>query len=293
MNDTQIIQDLEKILQNDLSDKERVAVIKDLELVKARYEKLEYAKGFSSPRGFDVQYRTDQAYAELEFLSKLADLWSFIFSDITLTKNHTVIDVCPGYSPKIELALIKRDFEGTVCIIDQDIQAVERLKIILSLFNPRYVMRTVHQNIFSHLGQKGFFAAANHIVDDVVLNEWCNDHHQSLHGIYQDEKLVKAAWNNIQKTTKKKQIDLAQSIAHVFDSFVEPGGYLCFTQYPSYMETLLQLDTSVIYCKNLIDMVSQTLESIKYTRITVDPNNVLKRNGAHFSKEHIYLFKKS
>jgi hypothetical protein len=292
MKINQIYKELQNIINSrPLSSVEELSLARDLGIVRARLEKQEYAKGFSSARGFDVQYRVEQAYTELEFLSTISTIWEQIISTLPIKSFHKVIDICPGYTPKIELALCRLGYKKKITIIDQDRRTTRRLLSILRLFHPQFVLSVLNKNV-TNVSTNASLVVANHILDDVTLEFYGKRNNIPLDKIYNNETLLINTWKNIVKQKDHIYRNLVPKLTDALNRYVKTNGYLCMTQYPSYMEKLLDLKNSVQFCSELFEHIQVILVKEKFSNITELVKDVKFSRDSHFKKNHVAIMVK-
>ena len=148
----------------------------------------------------------------------VAHLWYCFFNYCELKPDDTVVEVGPGSSIKIALALKKMDFHGELYIVepfDEALQLIEsQYKKHLPHATIHPIKKTLSQSL-ADLPQQPTFLVAHHVLDDMIMaSDLANENLSSLFSwIKGDELKVKQNfsehWQALQANSK--QLDRIKS----------------------------------------------------------------------------------
>ena len=250
-----------QLTQADYSEKEYRRLVRDLERVTQRLRKREYAQTDFCGNTFNVPERTQEFFYYLDSYFRNGRTWARVLERLDVKRYRSIIDLCPGWSPKVELGLFYLGFSGEVSLVDQSPDALKQLTDTLTLFAPRYHLKPIEQNLFSPHNLRGDLVVANHVIDDLVLSHFGEQKLFDYSAIYQAEEALERAWTAVLEHSPADRGEVIEKIAAALEQFVVPDGILVLTQYRSYLEELLDLDQSVGYSRKVLSAVVRSLES--------------------------------
>lgn len=206
----------------------------------------------------DIPERTRDFFTELNFYGNLGRKWEALFERISLPLTGHLLDLCPGFSGKIELGLHYYGFKGNVTAIDGLSESLQLLQEFTCFFLPDYTFRTLNQKI-EEVTLKGDTVCGNHILDDFLLQWYCNKQGLSLTDLYSSEDgFISAvtALSHLPSATTGQCLDIL--VDRLF-SLCRPGGTIILTQYQSYFERSLQLEFLSSFMKQQLYQVGELL----------------------------------
>ncbi len=172
-------------------------------------------------------------------------LWRQRFRDNHLPKNGTIVEVAPGYEPKIGNALALYGFTGTIFLIEPDWKAAEHIQNIYQAILPQAIVRgvlkpleNIQVGVDIHCGVDAL--VASHPFDDMVM----------AHIIGQTTFFSEEKNDGVNVSTSKENLyaaiedkDYARGIRNTFAVWQDAIQKLkpaCFiaSQYPSHTLTL-------------------------------------------------------
>ena len=286
--DINTIQDI--LSRKNLSVDAKKRLSKDLIAISQRLDKDEYETSGIVENIFDVPDKAKQFYVHMATYAEIGKSWSRIFKKLPIN-NFEVVDICPGYAPKIELGLLYSDFKGKVIILDKDSRAVSSLRRFMSLFNPKFSIELCVYDLFLDQGRKFNFVVGNHTLDDLILCYFANKEGISLLDLYEKEGEFIKMWNNILINPQRNCKEITTKLTYIFTSLIEHGGYLCLSQYKSYMEKMLGLDNSFTFSKKVFDHLVKNLCLADFDRIDLLYDKTQKENN-HFTDKEVVVLKK-
>lgn len=274
-----------------LTKLEQKRLCKDLEAVQKRLETREYRLGGFNMNVFDVPDRTREFYIYLKFYCDIGLSWKHIFSGLKVNRYKEIIDLCPGYTPKIELGLFYSNYKGTLFVIDKDKNAIKELNDLLALFQPAFQIKPIIIDLFQKTPKKGLFVTGNHFIDDFALSYFAQKWKIKISDIYEKEGMAVSTWNKI--IAKKEHLkEVVEKTAKVIAKCVEKQGYICLTQYESYMERLLGLKKVTKFNELALKEIKKILiEKHGFQDEHHIVNKALKNKRTYLKSNHFILLK--
>ena len=234
------IQEISHYIQSCDNSMERDNIYRDLSLMMSRIKSGEYRDtDFSARNQFDTLRRTYEFFNYLIGYSEQAKFWQALIKQVDLDSHSRVCDLCPGSAPKVELALIKENFSGTLVIADQDPIANHQMKIILDIFSPCYTYSFKERNVFSLKSQYDLITA-NHVFDDLLLYEYSQSSRLSLRDLYESEPLFSDITMQIMNN-KECALNMMSKVYKLIKRCLKKKGYFMMTHYLGLTESALNL----------------------------------------------------
>ena len=183
-----------------------------------------------------------------------ARVWLGILRAISLKEDATLVDLCPGSDPKIELALKEYGFRGRLVAVDTNQDAL--LEIVRGLdvdYNIECVCSalqdaelTGHDHVFS-----------NHAIDDLMSAEYCRRNGMDYARMYGDVDYSRGIWDAIAAAPESYE-------TFALDALVKAGtsiplwGYFVLSQYPSKFERTNEFEQETEICLGVLDKVAKS-----------------------------------
>lgn len=175
-----------------------------------------------------------------DYYQYCVETWKKIFARFSQKKLQTITDLCPGWSPKIEIALFRTNYSGIVNIIDKVPGHIDTLVTLVRSFPINFKLKPVVTDLLGPIITKippADLVVANHIIDDLLIDLYQKTKKTSHNNIFEDpdtyleicQKIIKSP--NLQDTIIHK---LQNRLLHL----INPSGYLLITQYQGYQEKL-------------------------------------------------------
>lgn len=241
------------------SELELKRLLHDLESSYERLTKGEYLKSDFSYNRFHVPERTKEFYIYLEFYCAVAKTWAKVLGAMAVQNVERVVDLCPGWTPKIELALYYLGFKGEVVLIDYEQESTLEVVKFMELFRPAYSLEPLSLDIFSAHDFSAGLVLANHVIDDLLLGRLQNRYGYNINEVYKTEAQVRETWRRIMHDGGENADAMMPLLAAAFSRIVSPGGFLVLTHYAAYMERLLDLYPAVEYVQGILLRVVEQL----------------------------------
>jgi hypothetical protein len=291
-NTNEFLNKIQKHLNGNISQIELSHLNKDLETVLDRLEKDEYKKSGFNVNKFNVPDRTREFYIYLQFYCEIGQNWTPLLKAIDINKYKEVVDLCPGYTPKIELALFYSGYKGKVIAIDKDIDSPKRLVKFMELFNPPFKTIPEKIDLFDHFKSKYKVIIGNHIIDDLVVDLYCKKWGISKTEIYEKEGAITNLWAKILKDKDKNLAECLTKLVDIFERITAKNGIILMSQYKSYMEKLLNLDEAARFSRTLFKMIIKELCKIGFVNEQNLVQKALKNYKGHFGINDCCILRK-
>lgn len=269
-----------------LSRQARERLDKDLNAIYLRLEKNEYETSSLSQNVFDVSTISEQFYKYMETHTKIAKIWEKILKQLPLNNLKEIVDLCPGSAPKIELALYYNGYKGNVILFEKDKEATSRLIKFMQLINHELKIIPLNKNFFTYKG-KFNFVIANHALDDLIISYFAKKFSTSPNEVYRNEESYKKFWDKIY--SNKNSMEIVNHLTPIFSNLVNKKGYLCLSQYKSFMEKMLNLDSSYKFSRKVLLSVSRNLLNLDFENINI---NISNGTSNYFSLKDLVILRK-
>lgn len=182
-------------------------------------------------------------------------MWANLLAHL---KFSECIELCPGKSIVVDLALAFNGFEGVLTKIDY--RTWEQ-------FNPceinkKFSYRLLDLNVLTHTSSipKTQLFLLNHVIDDLLMGLWAERHQYDFFGIWGDWDEVDRCWDSaisdglkpFHETLKQFMRDLAAKLL--------PQGHIILRDYPSAYETTRRQLARTNFCRGLTLSLVQELQ---------------------------------
>lgn len=268
-------------------------LIRDLERVRVRLHKGDYARVDYGGNIFDVRTKVKEFFTYMDFYMQVGRAWSAIFGELPLREYSRVIDLCPGWSPKIELGLYNLDFQGEVCVVDSCAESVDELVRFMGLFRHGLRFVPLVLDIFQPSGLSASLVVGNHLLDDLALGKLAPRFGLQPEELYRSEDGIRRAWELIISRRNEHLEELTQLVAPALGDFVAPGGYLILSQYAAFSERLLDLHSAVDFCRELMLSCASALSAKGFRRDTELAGRALAGKGLIFGADDCLVLRRS
>lgn len=197
----------------------------------------------------------------LDYYQYCTETWENIFAQFDFRKIKSIIDFCPGWSPKLELALLNTNFSGTLYAIDKSADNLDIFRSLIDPFPKKFTLKCLNADIVN-LGD-GFanlsadLILANHIVDDMLMAEFLKGSHSEIE-LFENQTLMQQAWLKILKQ-ESCFLEIENKLREIIAKRLNPGGYLLLAQYLGYQENLYGLKNVYKKCKYIVDNLERDL----------------------------------
>jgi len=232
----------------------------------------------------------------LDYYQYATETWRKILDKLNFRNLKTVFDLCPGWSPKLELALLETDFSGILYAVDKSKDNLNILKNLIEPFPKKFIVKYIQADIlnlskaFSDLSAD--LILANHIVDDMLLDNYLKGNHSNIE-LFENPVLLKKTWHKI-LNQDNNFTQIKERLKEILASRLNPGGYLLLAQYLGYQENLYKLREAYRKCKGLVGNLKTDLlktgEFVEEKEIITSA--FLEIKNPYFPKDDILCLKK-
>ena len=266
---------------------ERDNIARDISLLVSRIRSKEYENtDILNRQSFDTCRRTFEFFNYLIGYYNQATDWVNLLKQIPIDTINSICDLCPGSSPKVEWALQRLGYDKCLTIVDKDRIAVTQMKVLLNVFAANYSTDFHQLDLFVAEGKYDLITA-NHIFDDLILNEFCLSRSIDLRVLYSDEKQFQLAIDEIQRT--KNSMDMACQLRDFLQRHLESGGYVIMTHYVGLTEQALQLQDWSEWVYQIMGQLYVLLIEGGYLRIDSQMNDTMTDS---MSSKQYFIVKK-
>lgn len=272
---------------------EKTGVFRDLETITQKFERGEYKKGFINANKFDIGTRTEGLFREMEFLLQLGHDWERILRVLPLSNFSKVVDLCPGYTPKIELGLYFRQYSGKVYVLDIDLKSMGSLARFIKLFDPKFEVIKKKENLFGKTASLYDLVLGNHVIDDLVVYYFTKKLGVKLKDFYASEDVAVGVWKNILADRTHNAEDVSGRIADIFVKITNVGGTVCLTQYESYAEKLFDLRKAYSFNKEVFGKVKSILVKRGFKDCSKSISKAFRGYKGHFGEKDCMLLQEN
>lgn len=206
---------------------------------------------FAGRNLFDIPRRTREFFRYFFGYYAQAQTWAAILAECNLSQAERVIDLCPGWAPKIEWALQKLGYTGEVVIYDKSASALENVGAFMELFSPAYTLRRVQGDLQDEHKPVASVVVANHVIDDVLLSHFADLWGYDQNTLYESEKTYAELALRIAAAEPERK-NFQEKLFSELMSFVAPGGIFIATHYPSLTEEFLGLTSWTKTCADML-----------------------------------------
>jgi len=213
-------------------------LMNDLKHIHLRLKTNMYAESDYEKRDiFDVPRRTEEFLRYFSGYDEQGEFWASILKPLITTKTKTILDVCPGWAPKIELGLWKLRFKGTTHLVDYNPSSLSSIESYLKMIGSDLKLVNHNDNFFylKSLPQMDLIVG-NHIVDDLLLHEYCEKSQVMITSLYESENAMLKATEEILKLGMIDQKVFADSVSQVIISLMKQNSYIVLSQYKGLFE---------------------------------------------------------
>ena len=211
---------------------------------------------FIKDNPFSYQKKNEEFFQFFQSLENFSKIWDGIFQWIDMDTIKHMIDLCPGSFPKVEISLEKLNFTGEITVVDKDIHALSQFSTYMKYFAPSLSANPIVGNIYQIHHLQGDLIVGNHIVDDLIFDQFCFDSKLSFSQLYESEKTFLNFLPSIQNFLLSYEKELISKIGSVLSAFVKPEGLIILTHYPSKIEHFYHL-------KEWTDILSKFANQLK------------------------------
>jgi hypothetical protein len=235
----------------------------------------------------------------MDYYLHCAGTWATILQELNVQSMRIIYDLCPGWSTKIELALLQTNFTGTIYCIDKSDTALRIHKQYESILKTNYSVCYKTFDILANTFQsnpcipKPSLIIANHILDDILLGAFAETRNIQSTDLLKHPENLSTVWAEILHDTKLV-VHALNRVYTFIDTFLVPDGKLLITQYPSYQDNLYKSSAASNFHTLLLHQILTIfLKNNKYSANQQEIFNIfLHLKHPYFKAEHILFLTK-
>lgn len=255
------------VSETEFTNNGEARLTRDLQRISDRILHREYEETDFVGNTFNVPDRTREFYDNLNGYYRHVQTWERILGVLQLNSIPQIIDLCPGWAPKLSLALWYAGYSGELLLLDKDEESMSALVQFMQIFKPRYRITPVCTDLLRNVPHlKAKLVLANHIADDMALELAQKRFCYSVSELYETEGAFKKIWEDILDNPENLIDETAARLVNIMSTLVTDGGSAFFTQYTAYMERLLELDPVVTFSKKIVEKAVVMLCEMGFVR---------------------------
>jgi hypothetical protein len=201
----------------------------------------------------------------LDYYLHCAETWTAILTALNIQSMHTIYDLCSGWSVKVELALLKTNFNGTVYCVDESSKALSVHKRYMHLFKPSY---KIHYDIFDILSDNTKrisvshpdLIIGNHIIDDLLLYNYCMGHNTDQFSVFSKPDSLQTIWKEILEDSHNVNRTIERLVRFLV-AHCDEDTMLALTHYTGYQDRLWKYPSNNLLYQSLLHILQKQLLS--------------------------------
>lgn len=260
----ELLRQITGALAQPMSELEHTRALRDLTRLRDRLERRDYAISAYGTNTFDIPDRAEELLTEIDFHASLGRAWAAILRAHELQRSPSALDLCPGWTPKVELGLYYAGFQGELLILDRSAPALAKLERFLALFGPPFGVRPLVADLFQVELAPQPLVIGHHLVDDVAIDAACERAGLDPAQVYTEEAAFRRVWTILLRDAAAWRAHLVDHLAAGLHRLVAPGGVILLAQYPSYTERLLGMQEASAFSAEVLAGVCGWLQARGY-----------------------------
>jgi hypothetical protein len=221
-------------------------------------------------------------------MASVARCWTPALQALGVERAASVLDLCPGFAPKLELALHYAGCEGRVLLVDKERATLDELLTLISAFGVRFSAEPRVLDVERERPPRAPFIAANHVLDDIAMNRGASLLGVALRAVYEREELLRALWSRVLAEGSAVQAYVLESIVSLFDECLEPDRVFVYAQYPSDAERMLGPADVTAFNARLASDVLAALVARGHENATLAARSRMPSGTFPFGPEHLF-----
>jgi hypothetical protein len=274
-----------KVSTLNLSRIETERLNQEILLIEKRLCAREYKKSSFNTNVLNIPDRVKELSDDLVFLTSIGKIWAEIFL-LLPNKKYSILDIGPGYFPKIELGLYYNNFRGTVTLLDNNNSALIGADSFLKFFNIKFQTKKFKKDIWSKHSVKYDLIVANHLIDDLLLSQFCTKNKIPIKHLYTKEESFVNAWKQI-VYDKKLSAELINRFSAQLNQLTKNSGYIILLDYPSHSHKSLKLHFIFSLVKEFKNNLFSKLKPLGFKAMKLPPKFVLASGNLKLNKSSL------
>lgn len=274
------------LISRKLTHTETQNIIRDLSLILSFIDSGEYRSTelFNRNR-FDTQKRSYEFLSYIQGFYQQAKDWHELMQFIPFERISSILDIGPGFSPKIELALKLLGYKEKLTVLDKSPTALSGLRDFLYMIDFSYELNTICDDLFAVKNLYFNLVTANHLFDDLLIDAYCSLKQISPEYLYESEKGLIEATFEISQTYDMTSLICRTSC--VLSQLVEENGFLLLRHYQGLTEKALGLNSWFEFVNLFFINVIDELQRGEFSIIQSKNGFVLLKKNNSFKKDSL------
>jgi len=204
-----------------------------------------------------------------DYYLEQSEKWELIFSEISLPRTSTVLELCTGWSPKIGLALARYGLNGMCILSDQNETALEVCQRLLEPVAHDFKIIPSVGSIFDQVFPQADLIILNHALDDILLNDYLQqlpEKKELTENEYESMDFLRQYWELGEMTMRNRLPQLSQLLATQLSQSLSKGGKVLISQYPGYQEKLHNMNIAVQLANEFNLSLKTELQKLGFTQ---------------------------
>lgn len=249
-----------------LSELELERFSHDLTVVQTRLETRDYLIHSYSANAHNLADRVQDIFAEVEYYSQIGRDWQGVLQSVQLDSIKEVLDMCPGFTPKVELGLYYSGYSGKVVLHNKDVTAVQQLAKFLELFSPKFDLQMEYSDIFESSVGRYSLITANHVIDDLILDFYVTAINGDVGQYYKQEQLILEAWRSISRSPSTYTEPVLDQLVDYLVRHAADDCTIILSQYRSYVERILGMNEVAQICSDVVSVLVDRMGEAGFVR---------------------------
>lgn len=228
-----------------------------------------------------------------DYTQRIAENRYAIFEALQLNQYASVCEILPGWGPKVAIPLTQIDYRWKLILLDKQMSFLDELEDSLQIFYPKFEIEKRAESIMDHMDFFTDVIIWNHVIDDLLLDEYCVQQGINVDDLYNDGKKFVSTREELWKTSTIAST-IAIALIEKFDFMINPGGCLILAQYAWETEKNFGLDISIQMCADVVEMIKKWLERRGFVEdVEVKNEAYSKLKTWFFPKEDLLVLRKT
>lgn len=215
---------------------------------------------------------SQQLPMRFDYYLKAGVAWAHLLQPF-LSPDTTLVELCPGWSPKIILGCVLDGYMGKYLAVDMSETSLNRLEHFYDRIETSFTFSSQIKDILKDELPAADIVTMNHVLDDVLL--------QVFDQTSYDIEELRIFWKKMAAAPEldSKVEELSQNLASRVTQSLHPGGKLIIHQYPSYQEQLHDIPEAWTICQKFMETFIKVCVKKNFTQLKFDNNlSILEKN---------------
>jgi hypothetical protein len=223
----------------------------------------------------------------LDYYLTASEQWAAVLAHFQLTEQSTVVEISPGWAPKIPLALYRQGFAGKYIGYDLSREALAQLQQFMEMIPAKFTAEYQCGDVLQSPLPPADMLVMNHVIDDLLLGRY------GQLKSYESVAELQKSWQALAQLPLATFQPLVKQLATNITNSLHQNGQLLLHQYPGYIETLHHLPAAWELTRVVTQQLVQTLlDNHQADWHRVDLSSLLKLPSA-YTPDTFYVLTKN